>query len=159
MKDYENRLVIFPLKDGLEVLYKAGSFTSNFVRCVLLILIKVTFLACLGFFASSFLSFPVAIMLCLVVFTAGTANSFIVESFDSLKGTMSNLYDYTFRPIVFLLPQFDKFQPAAYLVASKLLSWSQVAAMAVIMLGVKAMLLLVMAIWIFAKREIAKVII
>ncbi len=159
MQDHANRLVIFPLKDGLEVLYKADSFTLNFIRCVLLIFIKVTFLACLGLFAASFLSFPVAIMLCLVIFTAGAANSFIVESFDSLKGSMSNLYDYTFRPFVFFLPQFDKFQPAKYLVASKLLSWSQVAAMAMIMIGVKAMLLLVVAVWIFAKREIAKVII
>lgn len=75
-------VVIFPLEDGLEVLYKADSFTANFVRAILLIFIRLVFLSALAVFAGSFLSFPVAILLCLSVFTMANMSGFIAESYD-----------------------------------------------------------------------------
>jgi len=63
-----NTVVIFPPKDGLEVLYKADTFTGNFLKAVLLIFFRLIFLAVFGILASTFLSFPVAILACLVIF-------------------------------------------------------------------------------------------
>ena len=152
-----NTVVIFPPKDGLEVLYKAGTFTANFIKAVLLILFRLIFLAVLGILASTFLSFPVAILLCLVVFFTGTISGFILESFDFLSGGISGLYYYAIRPIIHLLPQFDKISPAKFLVPARLLSWSFLAKAAGIMIGVKSLLLLLLSLLIFSYREIAKI--
>ena len=150
--------IIFP-PDGLEILYKAGTFTTNFIRAVLLILFRLIFLACLSLLAASFLSFPVAILLSLCIFITATFSGFCLESFDFLGSNMSWFYSYTVRPIILLLPQFDKFNPTNFLVPARLLSWPFLAEAAALMVCVKAMLLFVLSLLIFRYREIAKIII
>ena len=154
-----NTVVIFPPKDGLEVLYKADTFTANFLRSVLLILFRLIFLACLGILASTFLSFPVAILLSLAIFFTGTISGFCLESFDFLSENLSSVYSYTLRPIVRLLPQFDKFSPTKFLAPARLLSWSLLAKVAFSLICIKAVLLWLAALLIFSYKEIAKVII
>ena len=154
-----NTVVIFPLEDGLEVLYKADTFSANFVKAVLLIFFRLVFMACLGILASSFLSFPVAILFCLVIFFTATVSGFVLESFDLLSKNLSSVYSYTLRPVIQLLPQFDKFNPTKFLVPARLLSWSLLATAAGLMVCIKASLLLLIGLLIFSFREIAKVII
>ena len=154
-----NTVVIFPPQDGLEVLYKADTFTANFLRAVLLILCRLIFLACLGILTSTFLSFPVAILFCLAVFFTGTISGFVIESFDFLSENLSSVYSYTISPIVHLLPRFDKINASEFLVPGRLLSWSLVAKAAGVMVCIKAVLLLLLALLIFSYREIAKVVI
>jgi len=156
---YNNTVIIFPLEDGLEVLYKADTFSANFIRAVLLIFFRLIFLACLGVLASSFLSFPVAILFCLVIFFTATFGGFVLESFDSLSKNISSLYTYTIRPVIQLLPQFDKFNPTKFLVPARLLSWSLLAKAAGLMVCIKASLLLLIGLLIFSFKEIAKVIV
>ena len=150
--------IIFP-PDGLEVLYKAGTFTTNFIRSILLILFRLIFLTSLSLLAASFLSFPVAILLSLCIFVTATFSGFCLESFDYLGSGLSWFYFYTVRPIILLLPQFDKFSPTKFLVPARLLSWSLLAEAACLMVCLKALLLLVFALLIFKYREIAKIII
>ena len=152
-------VVIFPPADGLEVLYKADSFAANFVRAALLILVRLIFLACLGTLAASFLSFPVAILFCLVIFFTGTISGFCLESFDYLSKNIGGVYSYTIRPMIQLLPQFDKYNPSKFLVSARLLSWSLLAKVAGFMVCIKAMILLIFALLIFSHREIAKIIV
>lgn len=154
---FNNTVVIFPLEDGLEVLYKADSFTANFFRGVLLVFFRLVLLACLGIFASSFLSMPVAILLCVIVFFTGTISGFIIESFDYLSKNASSLCSYTIGPIIRLLPQFDKFNPTKFLLGGRLLSWSVVAKVAGLMIFVKSAILFLLALVIFSYREIAKI--
>ncbi len=152
-------VVIFPTEDGLEVLYKADTFYANFLRAVLLILFRLIFLACLGILASTFLSFPVAILLSLAIFFIGTISGFCLESFDFLSRNLSSVYSYTVRPIVQLLPQFDKFSPTKFLVSARLLSWSLLAKVVFYLICIKAALLWLAALLIFRYKEIAKVIV
>jgi hypothetical protein len=154
-----NTVVIFPPEDGLEVLYKADTFTANFLRAVLLILFRLIFLACLGILASTFLSFPVAILFCLAIFFTGTISGFCLESFGFLSENLSSVYSYTLRPIVQLLPQFDKFSPTKFLVPARLLSWSLLAKVVFSLICIKAVLLWLAALLIFSYKEIAKVIV
>ncbi|UCF00336.1 MAG: ABC transporter permease [Planctomycetota bacterium] len=154
-----NTVVIFPPEDGLEVLYKADTFTANFIRAVLLIFLRLIFLACLGTLAASFLSFPAALLFCLVVFLTGTISGFCLESFDLMGENLSRFYSYTVRPIVQLLPQFDKFSPTKFLVPARLLNWSLLAKVAVSLICIKAILVGLLAFLIFNFREIAKVVI
>jgi hypothetical protein len=153
-----NTTVMFP-PDGLEVLYKADTFTANFIRVVLLILIRLIFLASLSLLASTFLSFPVAILLSLCVLVTAIFSAFCLESFDYLGENLSWFYHYTVRPIILLLPQFDKFSPSKYLVPGRLLSWPLLAKVAGLMIFIKSLLLLLLALLIFRFREIAKIII
>jgi len=154
-----NTVVIFPLEDGLEVLYKADTFTANFIRAVILILLRLIFLACLGILASSFLSFPVAILLCLVVFSTAAVSGFVIESFKYISEDISAVYSYAIKPIIQLLPHFDKFNAAKFLVPARLLSWSLLGKVAAIMVCFKATLLLLLALLIFSYREIAKIVV
>ncbi|MBA7646103.1 hypothetical protein ES703_53864 [subsurface metagenome] len=153
-----NTVIIFP-PDGIEVLYKADTFTGNFVRAVLLILSRLIFLACLSILASTFLSFPVAILLCLVLFSTASVSGFVIESFSYMSENISIIYSYTIKWIIQLLPQFDKYNPTKFLVPARLLSWSLLARCAGVMVCIKAFLLLVIALVIFSYREIAKIII
>ena len=52
--------LLFPLDEGMELLYREGGFALNFARGVLMILFWLALLAALGLAAASFLSFPVA---------------------------------------------------------------------------------------------------
>jgi ABC-type transport system involved in multi-copper enzyme maturation permease subunit len=149
-------VVLFPVENGFEVLYKADTFTANFVRAVLLILMKLVFLAALAIFAGSFLSFPVAVLLCLVVFLTGMVSSFVLESFTYLGSQISTVYSYTLALMVQVLPQFDVINPTGMLVAGRLIPWSMVAWSGVVVIGAKALLLLSLGLWIFKNREIAK---
>ncbi len=151
--------VIFPLDDGLEVLYKVGGFEANYLRGCLLILCRLIFLACLGTLAASFLSFPVAILFCLVIFLTGTVSGFLLESFDLLSVGVGQVYAYTVGLIVQLLPQFDKANPTNFLVLGRLLSWSLLGRVVLVMVGIKALLLLAAGLVIFSLRELAKVIV
>jgi len=148
--------VIFPL-DGLEVLYKADSFGGNFVRAALLIFFRLVFLACLGILASTFLSFPVAVLFCLVLFFTASFSSFVVESFGYVGENVGMVYSYTLKHVIRLLPHFDQYNPTKSLVPARLLEWSLLAKCVAYMICIKAFLLLVFALVIFKCREIARI--
>jgi len=148
--------IIFP-PDGLEVLYKADSFTNNFIRTVLLILFRLIFLACLGTLASSFLSFPVAILFCFVIFFTASFSGFVLDSFDFLSENIGAVYSYSLKWVIRLLPQFDKYNPTKFLVPARLLSWSLLAKCALLMVCIKALLILILSLVIFRYREIARI--
>jgi hypothetical protein len=52
--------LLFPLADGMEVLYREGGFGMNFARGLGIIFCWLALLAAMGLTAASFLSFPVA---------------------------------------------------------------------------------------------------
>ncbi|MFC1792977.1 ABC transporter permease [Planctomycetota bacterium] len=148
--------IIFP-PDGLEVLYKADSFGSNFVRAVLLVLFRLIFLACLGVLAASFLSFPVAILFCFVIFFTASFSGFVLESFDFLGENIGVVYSYSLKWVIQLLPQFDKFNPTKFLVPARLISWPFLVKCALSMVCIKAFLILIFSLVIFRYREIARI--
>ena len=113
----------------------------------------------MGILSSSFLSFPVAILLCLMVFLTGTMSSFVIDSFDFMNENLRGVYTYTLGYAIRLLPQFDKFSPAKFLVPGRLISWFLVANAAILMVCLKSFLLLIAALFVFSYREIAKIII
>jgi hypothetical protein len=74
-----NTALLFPLEDGMEVLYRQGGFGPNFIRGLGIIFCWMALLATLGLASASFLSFPVAAFLALGVLTLALSS-----------GTMSN---------------------------------------------------------------------
>lgn len=75
--------LIFPLEDGIEVLYREGGFFLNYVRALLIILCWMALFASIGLAASSFLSFPVAslvsVSLLVLALSSGTM-AMVVDS-------------------------------------------------------------------------------
>ena len=70
-------VLLFPLEDGMEVLYREGGFGLNFARGLGIIFCWLTLLATLGLAAASFLSFPVAAFLSLGVLLVGLSSGTI----------------------------------------------------------------------------------
>ncbi len=151
--------VIFPYEEGLEVLYKADTYTANFIRGVFLIMFRLIFLACLGILASSFLSFPVAILLCISVFVMAVSRDFILSSFSYFETEVSIIYSLTVQMFVKLIPQFDQLNPADFLVGANLISWSMIAEILAFVVFFKSGLILILALIIFSYREIAKIVV
>jgi uncharacterized membrane protein len=155
---YLNMTTIIPQE--VQVLLKTGSFTGNYIRATLLILARLIFLAALGISVSTWLSFPVAVLVCSVVFFVGTINGFVVESFSILGGGASVIYSLAIRPILWLLPRFDgQFNPTQFMISAKVLSWQFLGRVYVVMVLAKSLLLLLFGVWVFSNREIAKIVV
>ena len=153
-----NTVVMFP-KDGMEVLFKAESFTSNFIKSIVLILSRLIFLACLGILASTFLSFPVALLLCLLLFVTASFSAFFLDSFNYLSQSVGIFYSFTLKWMIRILPEFDKYNPGKFLISARLVSWSFLGQCIFFMVCIKSFLLLILGFVIFTYREIAKVIV
>ena len=75
--------LLFPLEDGMEVLYPQGGFTLNFARGLGIIFCWMALLAALGLTAASFLTFPVAAFFSLAVLTIGLSSGTLAEAVAS----------------------------------------------------------------------------
>lgn len=150
---------MFPVEDGLEVLYKTGSFGNNFVRAVTVIFVRLVFFAVLGVSLSTWLGFPVAILCCFTVFGTGVINGFVVQSFHYLSQNIKIFYTYVIQPLIWLLPKFDEsFNIDKYIIEARQIDIIFMA-QAIGVLLLKSLILLLAGFLIFARREIAKVIV
>jgi hypothetical protein len=153
-----NTIVMFNVDEGIEVLYKAGTFAGNYFRAVLLIFVKLTFLAMLGVSVSTWLSFPVAILVSLVVFVLSSVSGFIFESFDSFQNnTATGIYAMTLKPLIKLLPQFDAISAADYMTKAQLIAWTTIGWEFLFTICIQGMLVWLLGVLIFHRKEIAKV--
>jgi len=75
--------LLFPLADGLEVLYPEGGFGLNFARGLGIIFCWMALLAALGLMAASFLSFPVATFFSLAMLLVALSSGMLAESVES----------------------------------------------------------------------------
>ncbi len=152
-----NTVVIFEPGEGLELLYKTESYTTNFIKAAIMIFLRLVFLACIGIFAATFLSFPVAILLCLAVFCTAAISGFILESFDYLSPDVGTIYKFTVALIIQMIPRLDRYNPSAYLVPARLIGWSLLAKMAALLVCLQSFVILLFSLLIFKFKEIAKI--
>ena len=75
--------LLFPLEDGLEVLYPEGGFALNFARGLGIIFCWMALMAALGLMAASFLSFPVATFFSLAMLLVALSSGTLAESVES----------------------------------------------------------------------------
>ena len=152
---YNNTTVI---PSDVEVLFKSGGFALNYFFATLLIFVRIVFLAALGVSLTTWLSFPVAIFACLVVFFTGMVNGFIIEAIDMLGREATLIYDITIKPVLMLLPRFDgDYNPTSQIISAKLIGWRFLFKAIGTTILLKSTLLMILGILVFRKREIAKV--
>jgi hypothetical protein len=129
--------LLFPLDDGMEVLYPDGGFALNFVRGLGIILCWLALLSALGLAAASFLSFPVAtffsLAMLMVVFSSGS----IAETVESGSLAVGNedqgiaghsSADVVMIPllkaILFVIQFTNSISPIDLLSAGRAISWA-----------------------------------
>ena len=72
--------ITFPPGDGLRVFRPVGTFESNLLRCLAVIWIKLTMLAAVGVAAGTYLGFPTAALLSLVVFFTALGSGYLRDA-------------------------------------------------------------------------------
>jgi len=163
-----NTSLLFPIEDGMEVLYRQGGFGTNFIRGLGIVFCWMGVLAALGLAAASFLSFPVAAFVALGVLTlvacSGTMANAVSEGglggYNAEKGGHTNLpIDVValpvFKGILFVINLAKEFSPIDSLSTGRMISWEQLGkafGQIVIVLGG---LLAVIGILVFNRRELA----
>ncbi len=76
--------IAFP-PDALGLSYAAGSYRANFARAMVVLWIKLSFLAMLAIFAATFLSFPVACLVAFGAFFAAETSGYLLTSLESFS--------------------------------------------------------------------------
>lgn len=163
-----NTSLLFPLDDGMEVLYREGGFGLNFIRGLGIIFCWVALFATLGLSAASFLSFPVAAFASLAVLmmtlSTGTLASVVeqgtVMGADEETGVVGHsIIDAVvvplFRGMLNLINLAKDFSPIDSLSTGRSIPWETLGvafAQVVLLLGG---VLAVFGIWMFSRRELA----
>ena len=133
-----NTALLFPLEDGLEVLYPQGSFGLNFIRGLGIILCWMALLATLGLASASFLSFPVAAFLSLGVLTlalsSGTISNAVSEGTLMGYNAETNKYGHSvldvvaipvFRAVLEMINLAKSFSPIDSLSTGRSVTWGE----------------------------------
>lgn len=150
-----NEATVIP--EEVQLLYRSGTFTGNFIRAILVIFSRLLFLAAVGVSVSTWLSFPVVILICMAAFVTGTVNGFVFGSLDVLEGGLAHFYMFTIKPLLWLLPKFDgDYNPTRFIVEGRTLSWWFLGQIYLVTALIKAGLLILLGMFIFHLRELAK---
>jgi len=162
--------VNFSERGDLEVLYEVGSFETNLIRSLLMILTQLMLLAAVGVLASSFLSFPVACLLCMMVYLIAISSGFLEDAVrmvaanpDTTQHDVALKLAAILKPVtlVFLkiMPHLSSYNPIRQLVDGRLVSWQWLGQAGLWLGGVQTGLALAGACLIFRRRELAQVIV
>jgi len=148
------------IAEDVEVLFRSGTFTDNFLRALAMIYVRLAFLAAMGISLTTWLSFPVAILVCLVAFFAGLTHNFILESFDGIGQIVGVIYNVTLRPLLWMIPKFDGvYNPSTYIINGRLIEGTFLAMSILTTVVIKATVVLLFGMWVFSRREIAKAVV
>ena len=149
------------LFQDVALMYDVDTFANNFIRASLLMLCQLAYLAAVSIFAGSFVSFPVACLLCFVLGPFSLARSFLIEAVNITVGgnvdVVTWMAYYVFKPFYALLPDFARTMPGDRLVEGMDISWAFVGNTAVADVAIRAGVSLLLACFIFHRRELARV--
>lgn len=72
--------ITFSPGDGMKMLHRVGGFDGNFIRCLLVIWFKLAMVAAAAVAAATFLGFPTAVLLAMVVYFAALGSGFLRDA-------------------------------------------------------------------------------
>src|SRR5579885_1320121 len=159
--------LIFPVEDGIEVLYPQGGFAPNFVRGLGIIFCWMALLAALGLAAASFLSFPVAaffsLAMLMLVFSSGTlaeavqAGTVTQNAGEGQAGhsPMDVVLIPTFRATVAAVNLVKNFSPIDALSSGREIAWSELGRAFAQIVLLPGGLLILLGMALFSRRELA----
>lgn len=166
VNDNETAL-LFPLEDGMEVLFPEGSFTMNFIRALGIIFCWLILLSAIGLMAASFLSFPVAaffsITMLLLAFSSGTLAETVdlgtTTSGSTPAATSRSLTDTVMMPalkgLLNVLNLVENFSPIDSLSSGRSVPWSELGAAFAQIVLLFGGAFVITGIALFSRRELA----
>ncbi len=169
-----HQTVSFPLEDGLELLFHAGSFEVNFAQGLMVMLCKLGFLAAVGILCSTFLTLPVAVTLALCIYLLSGMSGFIADMvnspglFDSIMrspqgegGYVREIVRHVVRwylyAVTVVLPPFEQFQVVGKLNAGREIGWKTLANGLFVLVLVRSGIIAALACFLYSRRELAGV--
>ncbi|HEY3761259.1 MAG TPA: hypothetical protein VGN23_05885 [Verrucomicrobiae bacterium] len=160
--------LLFPLDDGMQVLYPEGGFTMNFVRGLAVILCWLALLSALGLAAASFLSFPVATFFSLAVLAVVLSSGSIAETVASGSIAVGNedtgkaghsSADVVMIPVLkgllFVIQFTNSISPIDLLSAGRAISWGDLGLAFAHIVLLMGGIFVVCGIILFHRRELA----
>ena len=151
-----------PNKD-LQLLYRVGSFELNLFQAALAILIPLVCLAAFGVCASTFLSFSVGALIVVTLYIISSSMSFISESLALTEDYAPPVKDLAFELRKATVETIDwalrigDCDPIRQLLEGRSIGWRTILENATKYGLVKGMLILVIAVIVFRRRELAAV--
>jgi hypothetical protein len=152
----------FPADEGLQLLYKAGTFEGNFVRTMLLVLARLAFLSALSLAAAALLTFPVASLLVLFVFMCALSVDHFLALALPIGGTEEApvfqtpaFYRPLLRALAAAVPNFGRYDGARALATGRLVPWGLVVRGLVVVSAVYGGVVMALGCLYFRGRELA----
>ena len=172
---------------GLEILYQIGDFKGNLLRSLAMIWVRLGFLSMLGVLAGTFLGFPVACLFSFMIYFTAIASNYLKESLQFYAGYTDsglNLYQKIVvvgggliqnigkgefwestkivirlvgEAFISVVPEFSTYNPTPLVSDGRVVSIWMLGESAIWIGLVSTGFCLLMAWWIFSKRELAKV--
>ena len=179
--------ISFNPKDGMELFYRVGGFVPNVARGLVILWVRLGFLAMLGLAAATFLGFPVACLLSFLVYLTAVGSGYLAESLTSYASLQTQQADWwsaigivfekfrgeiaagkywdAFKVLVRLVgeaftlvvPSFEDYNPTPQVAYGRAVPWSSVGG-AVLKVGLFwTGVVALIAGYIFHRRELARV--
>jgi hypothetical protein len=159
---------VFDIANGdLEVLYRVGSWELSLVQALLAAVIPLACLASFAVCASTFLSFPVGVLICFILFVVSSSNAFLAEALavtdEYAPPPEQQTWDYQLRRVTLAgLTQvlaIGDVNPVRHLLEGRAVGWGLIGSHAWKFVLLKSGLVLVVAVIVFRRRELAAVIV
>jgi len=161
--------ILFPLEDGITILYRQGGFLGNFSRGIAIIFCWLGFLAALGLMAASFLSFNVAAFFALGVLLVGLSSGTLkqiveeggITGVNHESGVTENpaFLDKIAVPVAHaflgVLGMIKNFSPIDSLSSGRTITWSELGRAVFQIWMIMAGILMAIGIYTFTRRELA----
>lgn len=156
-----DELIQFP-GGGLSISYAAGSYHANYARTMVILWLKLAFLAMLGIFCSTFLSFPVASMVSFGIFLMAESAGYVKLAVDNYSTTGSDdqinilkvVISFISYGVSWIFNVYADLKPVERLVNGQMVGGVDML-YAGLVIGVWSFLLFAGSVLIFRKRELA----
>ena len=171
---------------GLEILEPVGSFARNYVSCLFVIWLKLAMIAAVAVATATFLGFPMAVLLSLMIFLSAFGSGFVSDSLefytgmDAADATLKDMADLRYGSFsdclrkgeyweavkvvlavcselfVRVIPSFDRYDTVSALAAGMQISWWTVLE-CVLRVGLLAPIVLGLVAWFcFEQRDLVR---
>lgn len=157
--------VFFDLPDGLQVLYRVGSFELNVMQTCLALLVPIACLASIGVCASTFLSFPVGTLIVVVLYIIASSSNFIADSLAVTSDYQPDLASISYKirkasvDIMEKTLSIGDIDPVNDLIEGRSIGWKSLWTIGWQFALLKSSLAMFIGVLVFRRRELAAVIV
>ncbi len=153
---------VFEGNDSVQVLFSVSTFGSNLVRALSLVMCRLTFLAAIAIAAATIFSFPVAVLVALVVYIIAASRGFIIGSTDWLVDEgfprfVQAAIEIFLQALYFVIPDFSKFNGLENLVDGRNVPLMWVIQGFGNLVFIKTAILMLIACLLFQRRQVSEI--